>query len=124
MRTDIGANGCKKVFMNLSNSCFESSFIIVQVSIENINIFPITHIDTMIYDDWLRLANNFILSAYVTDLIRDHSMSKINSYQEGDDPLFLWVAFSCPHDPYQIHYKMFHDMYADTPEPRRTYLGE
>jgi len=59
---------------------------------------------------------------YDTYLTRDKAIEIIKN-QESEKPMFLYLPFHAPHDPFQVE-KHYQDLYSDIPdENRQIYLG-
>lgn len=56
-----------------------------------------------------------VQDGYVTDLIGEHAVEKINQYAQAGKPFYLSVHFTAPHDPWSAdqHPKEYYDLYKD-----------
>jgi arylsulfatase A-like enzyme len=72
--------------------------------------------------DWFRNEQRIMDQGYVTQLLGDEAVRLIESHDTGT-PLFLYLAFTTPHAPYQAP-KDYLDRYADIADPaRRAYAA-
>lgn len=72
--------------------------------------------------DWFRNEQSSVESGYVTDLIGREAVRLIEAH-DASTPLFLYVAFTAPHSPYQAPQAHL-DRYADQADPaRRAYAA-
>jgi len=72
--------------------------------------------------DWFRDNQPIEEQGYVTRLLGEDAVRLIES-QASDAPLFLYLAFTAPHAPYQAP-KEYLDRYAHVPDPaRRAYAA-
>lgn len=72
--------------------------------------------------DWFRNNEPIEEQGYVTELLGKDAVSLIES-QESETPLFLYLAFTAPHSPYQAP-KEYLDQYAHITDPaRRAYAA-
>ena len=72
--------------------------------------------------DWFRNEQRVTEQGYVTRLLGDDAVRLIESHDTGA-PLFLYLAFTAPHAPYQAPQKYL-DRYADIADPaRRAYAA-
>ena len=72
--------------------------------------------------DWFRNEQPVVESGYVTELIGREAVRLIDGH-DADTPLFLYLAFTAPHSPYQAP-QAYLDAYADVADPsRRAYAA-
>lgn len=67
--------------------------------------------------DWIRNGETVHEEGYVTELIGDDAVRQIEAH-DGSKPLFLYVAFTAPHAPYQAP-QAYLDRYAHIQDPNR-----
>lgn len=73
--------------------------------------------------DWYRNGEAVEEEGYDTTLFADAAVDLIESH-DADKPLFLYLAFTAPHTPYQAPQEYL-DSYADIADPaRRAYAGQ
>ena len=56
--------------------------------------------------------------AYEEDIVRDRAVEIIENYEEGDAPMYIWLAFHNPHTPLQVP-DSYLDLYPDEENPDR-----
>ena len=72
--------------------------------------------------DWFRNERPLVESGYVTELLGREAVRLIEDH-DVSRPLFLYLAFTAPHAPYQAP-QAYLDGYADQPDPaRRAYAA-
>ena len=72
--------------------------------------------------DWFRNERPVVESGYVTELIGREAVRVIDEH-DASKPLFLYLAFTAPHSPYQAP-QAWLDRYADQEDPsRRAYAA-
>jgi arylsulfatase A-like enzyme len=72
--------------------------------------------------DWFRNEQPVVESGYVTELIGREAVRVIDEH-DASKPLFLYLAFTAPHSPYQAP-QAWLDRYADQEDPsRRAYAA-
>ncbi len=72
--------------------------------------------------DWFRDEQPVVESGYVTELIGREAVRVIDEH-DASTPLFLYLAFTAPHSPYQAP-QAWLDRYADQKDPaRRAYAA-
>ena len=72
--------------------------------------------------DWFRNEQPVTESGYVTELLGREAVRVIDGH-DASRPLFLYLAFTAPHSPYQAP-PGYLDRYADQPDPaRRAYAA-
>ena len=72
--------------------------------------------------DWFRNEQPLLESGYVTELIGREAVRVIEGH-DASTPLFLYLAFTAPHSPYQAP-QAYLDLYADQADPaRRAYAA-
>jgi arylsulfatase A-like enzyme len=71
--------------------------------------------------DWWHGEKPFVETGYTTSLLGRDAAAYVRAH-DPSKPLFLYLPFTAPHDPYQAP-KEFLDRYANLPEPRRSYCA-
>ena len=71
--------------------------------------------------DWWRDEKPVVESGYTTTLLGRHAADYIRAHDPAK-PLFLYLPFTAPHDPYQAPPELL-ERYPKLPEPRRSYCA-
>lgn len=71
--------------------------------------------------DWWSGETPVVETGYTTTLLGAHAAAYVRAHDPAK-PLFLYLPFTAPHDPYQAPKDLL-DRYPNLPEPRRSYCA-